>query len=480
MEDKCLIYSEFKRKFSMSMYKNLKIKLGEMTFSKDFVNDVRGDIYPIIQKSEDCIEIVENNLYTLKKGNVKRLFCQFFPYATYELTANLRDGEVGFCFKLPNAEATISIRKDKLVYSCEDNMQVVELTDLIKDDIRLIVSCRPNAFDVYFKKNDKAEFVCTFYEEKFKDSNQSSLFLNGYALLVASGDVTVKSVISYIDNGVSIADIRAIKYENGEIMLEQGKMYFTASIRMQEGTFQGMFSWIPTTAEIQMTGVLFYDCGDGKWRSYVAPVMLYHREKKQWYVWVSSFEHKHILAYSSFDGDPRFGVNVVDVKFMKKASEDDDISVFAGFVGDEDPDFFYDKETDRWLMAICRINPKTRQYSYVFFESKEPFDGYTYIGKGVDGAETGGSFVKINGEQFFVCGNYSNVASEYRIYDRSGMKKAKFNFPDGGFRGWGTVLPIKMGSRTRYFWLTFDRHNGSNYNWSYGNLYCFEAEQGSL
>jgi hypothetical protein len=26
----------------------------------------------------------------------------------------------------------------------------------------------------------------------------------------------------------------------------------------------------------------------------------------------------------------------------------------------------------------------------------------------------------------------------------------------------------------RYYWMTFDRHKGSDYNWSYGNLYCFE------
>jgi hypothetical protein len=32
-----------------------------------------------------------------------------------------------------------------------------------------------------------------------------------------------------------------------------------------------------------------------------------------------------------------------------------------------------------------------------------------------------------------------------------------------------------MGSRTRYFWMTFDRHNGSGYTWSYGNIYCFEG-----
>ena len=39
------------------------------------------------------------------------------------------------------------------------------------------------------------------------------------------------------------------------------------------------------------------------------------------------------------------------------------------------------------------------------------------------------------------------------------------------------VMPIRMSARMRYFWLTFDRHNGSDYNWSYGNIYCFEAEE---
>jgi hypothetical protein len=55
------------------------------------------------------------------------------------------------------------------------------------------------------------------------------------------------------------------------------------------------------------------------------------------------------------------------------------------------------------------------------------------------------------------------------------MYHPKFNYPDGGFRGWGTLMPIRQGSRTRYYWLTFDRRLGSDFNWSYGNLYCFEA-----
>ena len=50
------------------------------------------------------------------------------------------------------------------------------------------------------------------------------------------------------------------------------------------------------------------------------------------------------------------------------------------------------------------------------------------------------------------------------------------DFDDGGFRGWGTVIPIKATDGTKYYHLTFDRHNASKYNWSYGDLYCFLAE----
>ena len=50
-----------------------------------------------------------------------------------------------------------------------------------------------------------------------------------------------------------------------------------------------------------------------------------------------------------------------------------------------------------------------------------------------------------------------------------------FDRDDGGFRGWGSLVFLPMGTRTRVFHLTFDRHKATDYNWSYGNLYCFEG-----
>jgi len=183
----------------------------------------------------------------------------------------------------------------------------------------------------------------------------------------------------------------------------------------------------------------------------------------------------HILACGASDGEVRFGVNVVDVKIMNKAESGSDISEFAGFVGDEDPDFYFDSKRGKWILAICRLDPEIRGYVYVFFESYDPLSGYSFIGRVRDGCETGGCFIRSEGDIFFACGNDFKKTSEYRIYGKDGMTLARFDHPDGGFRGWGCVIPVRLGSRTRYFWLTFDRHNGSAYNWSYGNLYCFEA-----
>ena len=191
-----MIYSEFKRKFSMAMYKNLKIKLGEMNFTKDFVNDIHGNLYPVIHKSINCIETVEDNFYILTSGEVKRIFCQFFPYATYKLTAKITEGNVGFSFQLPNVLAEISINENKLVYSCEDNIKKVDLPDNEEGEYTLIISCRPKAFDVYFKNNGKPEYFCTFYEELFENSNDYSMISNGYVLLSVSNNVTVKEVVS--------------------------------------------------------------------------------------------------------------------------------------------------------------------------------------------------------------------------------------------------------------------------------------------
>lgn len=472
---KDLLNTEFKRVFSFSPYKSMRLPLAQMSFCKDFVNDRRGDLYPIMQKSEDCAEAVLQNRYILQGGSIQRLVCRFFPYATYELKANVKRGAVGLSFLMPHCEASVTVDGTKALYACGEAYEELALPSFVGSELTVIVSCRPGAFDLYFEQNGKPEYLGSFNEDKCKDSDLYAVFSDSKVALIASGEVTVVSLCSYVDNGISIADMRPIRYENGEVMTEGGKVYLTVSLRLQAGCLQGVISWVPGTMEMELCGALFYDSGDGKWCGDVAASILYHREEKQWYLWVCSFAHDHVLGHACFEGDPRFGVNVIDLTLMPKAAEGADMTEFVGFSGDEDPDFFYDKERGKWMMAVCRLDPTIKQYKYVFFESDSPFENYRCIGKGIDGGETGGSFVKVNGELFFLCGNDFHKRANYRIYHKSGMTEANFDYDDGGFRGWGTLMPVKMGSRTRCFWMTFDRHNASAYNWSYGNVYCFEA-----
>lgn len=466
--------TEFKRKFAISMYKDLSFELARMSFSKDFVGDSRGDPYPLLEKSEGCVERVEKGCFHVSDGCSKRFFCEFFPYATYELRAETRCGEAGFVFSLPSTEACLIFSREQIFFRCGKARERFGFD--LKNDGKLSfsVSCRPGAFDIFAKNGGKSEYIHTFKADEFGISDKYSEFSEGHVALYAS-ECAVNKVVSYIDNGISIADMRPIRYENGDVMVEGGLVYITASIRLIEGCMQGVFSWVPGTSEFRLCGAIYYDAGDGRWCGDVAASILYNRKDSMWYLWVCSFSHGHILGHSRFEGDPRFGVNVIDIKLMKKADEGNKLSAFVGFFRDEDPDFYYDEEEDVWFMAICRHDPASRGYKYFFFKSDSPFDGYTCIGRGIDGAETGGSFVKVDGKRYFICGNRFDLVSNYRIYSKEGMSEAEFNYPDGGFRGWGTLMPIRMGSRVRRFWLTFDRHKGSEYNWSYGDLYLFEG-----
>ncbi|MBQ9112709.1 MAG: hypothetical protein IJY08_03920 [Clostridia bacterium] len=467
----------FKRLFSMTMFKNKKIPLGAMTFTKDFVTDTRGDLYPITDKSRELSETVENNLYSVTRGNVTRFVCRFFPFASYNITANATGGEFGFVFRLPLTSAKITVKHGSLCFTCDDTTQKISLPKTAGETTDITVSCRPGAFDVYLKVNRKPQLIHSFSAPSFGNSNSYEVFSDGEFALYAAEGAVIREVSSFIDNGLSTADMRPLRYENGDIIVEGGRIYLSVTLRIEVEMFQGILSWVPGTSDFELTGALFYDSGDGKWCGDVAASILYNRECKKWYLWVCSFNHDHVLGHSEFEGDPRFGVNVIDIKLMDKATPDNDITDFIGFEGDEDPDFFYHPDIKKWFMAICRKNPITRKYGYMFFSSNDPFSGYKYIGKGYEGAETGGSFVRIDGKRYFICGNDFNVTSDYRIYSDDGMQNARFDYPDGGFRGWGTLMPIKLGSRTRYFWLTFDRHNASDYNWSYGNIYCFEADK---
>ena len=585
----------------------------------------------------------------------------------------------------------------------------------------LFVSAHGAFFDVSLGR----EFVCTIQAEGFSDICRRSAFMNAgvslYVALPAGGRAAVSRAESFLDGGLSHADMKPVRYEDGTPILENGRLFLTLSSRLQAGAYQYVVSWNPSTCELRPEGAIFFDYGDGRWCADVAISLLYHRERREWLFWATAFSHGHILCHGTSAGDPRFGITVLDAALMEaqkpgfddsngglpiqtsgaemadglaqtkdcacgkvgaarafasddvlsvqaggrvaekdgelartkecacgkagaarafasddvlsvqagervaemadgqaqteecacgkagaarafasddvlsvqaggrvaemdggqaqtkecacgkagaarafasddvlsvqagvarisasdevlsvqaggrvaemadglartedcacgkvgaarafasddvlsvqvgaaRASASDDVlSVQAGGrgasvaeldddtlwlakTGDEDPDFTYDRERGKWYMTICR-SVKGAGYRYFLFESDEPFSGYRHVCHTESGENTGGLMVCIRGRRALVCGSDFKARAEYRVYplgDFSHFQRLTCDFDDGGFRGWGSLMPVPCGNRTKYVWMTFDRHNGSDYNWSYGNLYAYEAEE---
>ena len=91
----------FHRLFSINLYKNRRLMLGEMSFSKDFTRETRGDPYPVLSRAEGVRETVEDARYLVEseEGGVARLLGGHFPFASYEARILALRGRTGFVFR---------------------------------------------------------------------------------------------------------------------------------------------------------------------------------------------------------------------------------------------------------------------------------------------------------------------------------------------------------------------------------------------
>ena len=623
----------FHRLFSINPYRSLRMKLCEMSFCKDWPHTDRGEPYPIVREVGAALgEKVEDGRIAFSAdapGERARLIGRFFPYASSEVCVDALDGEgarVGLEFAVRSGRGSPYTAEDAPglcvfveragaeVCVCHEEFVGGRSLGVVRHGTRaftpggvLFVSAHGAFFDVSLGR----EFVCTLQAEGFSDICRRSAFMNAgvslYVALPAGGRAAVSRAESFLDGGLSHADMKPVRYEDGTPILENGRLFLTLSSRLQAGAYQYVVSWNPSTCELRPEGAIFFDYGDGRWCADVAISLIYHRERREWLFWATAFSHGHILCHGTSAGDPRFGITVLDATLMEaqkpgsdvsngglpiqtsgaekdgelaqtkdcacgkagaarafasdevlsvqagvarisasddvlsvqaggrvaemdggqaqtkecacgkvgaarafasddvlsvqvgaaRASASDDVlSVQAGGrgasvaeldddtlwlakTGDEDPDFTYDRERGKWYMTICR-SVKGAGYRYFLFESDEPFSGYRHVCHTESGENTGGLMVRIRGRRALVCGSDFKARAEYRVYplgDFSHFQRLTCDFDDGGFRGWGSLMPVPCGNRTKYVWMTFDRHNGSDYNWSYGNLYAYEAEE---
>ena len=365
----------FKRKFSVNLYKNLKLKLGEMSFSGDWVNDDRGDMYPLLNESGDFEETTRDFRYNIEASvpfAAERLLGQYFPYANYDMLISEATCECGFFWRSAEenavTEITVYESEGKAVIKClhyaggkKVSFEEYPTGFGFTAQLRLVVSCLGNKFFVYLQNGKFPVFVAQTESAAMENICKMCVFNKATTSVLFKskdgqngGKAVVESVEFYLDSGICQADMRPIRYEDGTPYMDGGKIFFTMSSRLQENQYQSVISWIPSTCEFKLEGAIFYDSGDGVWANDVAASVLYNRKENIWQVWVAGFSIHHRLAHGTSKADLRYGINVLDIQPMEFPEIPDD-KAFAAKQGDEDPDFFYDEEKGKWYMAICRI-----------------------------------------------------------------------------------------------------------------------------
>ena len=473
---------KWSRRCSVNLYRNLKLPLWQTSFFKDWINDANGDPYPLMGSGGEASESVGEGRYTVRTGvgeTVCRLLGSHFPFATYELEFSRLEGcSVGIRLS-GGAPCEIEFGGDRVRVFTEEGEQSF-LTERCEAGT-LAVSFRTDGVSVYLNRDGFDKRVCDVDAPSLSEYRKESVLHGAKTLLTVRGEdggvCVLRRIESFISSGISQADLRPVKYEDGEVMVESGRVLFTATARCEKLSYQIVLSLNPTLCDFRLEGAMFYSYGDGVIHGDVAPSLIYDRCAGIWRIRVWSRAHGHILAYADSFADPRYGINIIDAELMDKAQEGAERTEFLAFEGDEDPEMILADGV--WHLAICRLD-ENRKYHYFHYTSDRPDGGFRFADM-IPGLEkTGGSFVKAPEGVYFVCGSDFDKRSVYDIYplnDFSAAPKApQTDYPDGGFRGWGSMFLYSTGSRKRYLWVTFDRHGGSSFRWSYGNIYIFESE----
>lgn len=475
----------FKRRFSVNLYRNLRLKAGEMSMFKDWVNDKRGDPYPVLSRRGEVYEEIKNASYCLFSatgGEIRRFLGGFFPVYTYEFRiGKMKNCGMGFAIAFESGNEILRIMLNSggkvTVDTVEEHFECGCGSD--EGDV-FSVTFRPGGVSVYINRGRRDEPVIDVAPKALDALRRYTVFGEACVSLVTElsegGEARYDEVGFCLCGGISQADMKPMKYEDGTPVTEGGRVFLTMTSRLENESFQSVVSFNPTLCDFRLEGAMLFDCGDGLCCPDVASSVVYDRAAKRWYIWMCAFSHGHVLARGEITGDPRFGIQIIDVKLTDKW-DGTDRKAFAAVKGDEDPDLVY--IDGKWHLTVCRLEEKDG-YHYYRFVSDNPLDGFVFADRTPTGGKTGGMFVRFEGEYYFVCGTDFDSRSRYDVYryDDFGVReRLACNYDDGGFRGWGTVFGINVGSRVKYYWITFDRHNASGYNWSYGNIYLYEAFQ---
>lgn len=298
-----------------------------------------------------------------------------------------------------------------------------------------------------------------------------------HADLKAKSQVIVGGASAFFSPGTGQADIRAITDEEGAPLLDEGRLWFTMTLRGRAlpHPLQGVFSLNPSVFDLRFEGVIVFDMNDGLLRNDLASHLFRDSKTGVWKGWTTGFsaldgtgraEVKTILAISSIR-DPRRGYAIMKAWPI-------------GITGaHEDPHGVYDSQSGKWRLLLCEHDKK---YRASMWESDQWDRGYSRIAGPVEMDSTGTLIQKFGNRRYALFGSADRKIYIRNYPDLTSAGELNVEMPPwndkNGTRIWPNVIPLPDGYPAPYIALMMDRVNFPGMpkpNWTYGALYLYHG-----
>lgn len=422
-------------------------------------------------------------------------FGGFNPFATYsiDLSSCTGKGEIGFEFSDANdkeqffiliefEDALLTDVKLRVMNEAEisvDESIALKLTNEERMEGKIILQMLGSGLTLYLQDQGLPKVIGQTNFNRYLDLRKKEYlyaFQSQFFVQLKEGLVAVNRIEMGLSTGIGLADIRAITYENGDPMLDRGRLWYTMSIRGRAlpHHIQGVFSMDPTVFDVKLEGVILFDRDDGLLRNEIASHLFYDREQAIWRGLTTGFsafanpgkEKKQLLAIES-KRDPRFGFSI-----MK--------AVPFGIIGDiEDPHILFDSAAKKWRMLTCENQDG---YKAIVLESDYWNKDYKKIAGPVEHNSTGTSIQKIGDTLYCFSGSSERKIFIYTYPDLKEVGSLKMDLPPwdktSRTRVWPNIVQLPDGYPFRYVALMMDRYNYpglSGPHWTYGALYLYHG-----
>ena len=433
-----------------------------------------------------------------KASRADRWIGGFNPFASYDLSLEnfSGSGEIGILFRDSGPENRLGASLVLSSGACSAIRWVVtkEGKDVMRQDypipqgvkpvfpLRLRVQMLAVGVNLFLETKGQSHLVgYSDFSEHFELRQKSLMQRFEFCLrsdLHAGASVTINEMTSALSPGCGQADIRAITRPDGAALLDEGRLWFTMTVRGRglPHPLQGIFSMNPSVFDIKFEGIIVFDMGDGMLRNELASHLFWDDVSKEWRGWTVGFSsygndaqgtQKAVLAVSS-TRDPRKGFSIMHAK---------PVGLPPGM--HEDPHGIYDADAGKWRMLVSEHAGKFRAS---LWESDAWDHGYTRLTEPVEMDSTGTSIVKVGSKRYAMFGS-----ADRKVYVRSypGLEPAgelNLHLPpwndDHGTRIWPNVIPLPDGYPAPYIALMMDRVNFPGMpkqNWTYGALYLYHG-----